>query len=79
MFGRLVFSEWVGKVFVAWGEIHQELILTEAVLYQMVTLIHGYVSLGLDSFIGVTFSRCVVDLQGSWGLGMTQFFQGRHN
>ena len=58
-------GEWVRKVCDAWAKIHQELLLTDVVLYPMVTFIHGFGSLGLASLIGVTVSHCVVDLKGS--------------
>ena len=79
MFGRVVLGEWVGKVCDAWAKINQELLLMDTVLYPMVTLIHGFGLLGIDGIIGVTVRCCVVDLQRSWGLWMTQFFQGCHS
>ena len=79
VFGRVVIDELLGKVCDAWSKIHQELLLTDAVLYPMITRIYGFGPLGIDGIIVVTFSRCSVDLQGGWGLGMTQCFQGCHN
>ena len=69
----------VAQVLGSWTPVDDELALLGSILNPVKANVDRLLPLLLDGIIGKTNSRGVVNLHGSWRLGMVHFLQGRAN
>ena len=75
MFGREVFCEVIGKVFVARAPVYAKLTLLDSIADPVKAHVDGFRATLLNCVIDDSSSTGIVNLDGGWWLRPTKFFE----